>query len=134
VTYLLDTNICVFAIRQKSQRLLDRLRQTRPGDMAISTVTLAELRFGAEKSQDPPKNHAALIAFVAPLEIVPFDAAAADEYGRIRAHLEARGEPIGPLDTMIAAHALALGVPLVTNNVAEFTRVPGLTVEDWTAP
>ena len=132
--YLLDTNICVFAIRKKSKRLLDRLRQFGPGDVGISTVTLAELRYGADKSQDPAKNHNALNSFVAPLEIVEFDAQAAEQYGRVRADLEVRGIPIGPLDTMLAAHALSLSVPLVTNNVGEFSRVSGLTVEDWAAP
>lgn len=134
MNHLLDTNICVFAIRKKSQRLLDRLRQHSPGDVGISTVTLAELRYDADKSQDPPKNHNALNSFVVPLEIVEFDAQAAEQYGRVRADLENRGVPIGPLDTMIAAHALSLNVPVVTNNVAEFSRVTGLKVEDWTSP
>lgn len=132
--YLLDTNICVFVIRQKSHEVLQHLRRHPAGDVGISTITLAELRYGADKSRDPTKNHAALEAFLAPLEIVDFDAAAADTYGRIRADLESRGVPIGSLDTVIAAHSLSLSVTLVTNNVREFARVTGLIVEDWAAP
>jgi tRNA(fMet)-specific endonuclease VapC len=118
-------------IRQKSQRVLQRFRLQPPQDIGISTITLAELRYGADKSRDPPKNHAALDAFVAPLAIADFDAPSADWYGHIRADLELRGIPIGPLDTLIAAHAKRLGVILVTNNTSEFSRVTGLKIEDW---
>lgn len=132
--YLLDTNICVFVIRKKSAHALQKFRQHSVGDVGISVITLAELRYGAEKSQDPPKNHAGLNAFLTPLEVVEFDAQAADQYGHIRADLEKRGLPIGSLDMLIAAHAQSLGLTLVTNNVGEFTRVSGLAVEDWTVP
>lgn len=132
--YLLDTNMCVFVIRQKSLRVIQRLRQHPLGEVGISTITLAELRYGADKSQDPPKNHGALNAFLAPVEIVAFDAQAAEQYGQIRADLEKRGLAIGPLDTLIAAHARSLGATVVTNNVGEFTRVSGLPVEDWSVP
>ena len=130
--YLLDTNICVFVIRQKLPQILNRFAQFQPDELGISTVTLAELRYGADKSSNPSKNHLALDAFLAPLAIIDFDAQAADWYGKVRADLEVRGCPIGPLDTMIAAQALRCGVPLVTNNTGEFSRVTGLTVEDWT--
>lgn len=130
--FILDTNICVFVIRQKSLAVVQRFRQFMAGELGISTVTLAELRFGADKSQAPAKNHAALNAFIAPLEIVEFDPSAAAHYGKIRADLEQRGLPIGSLDTLIAAHAHGLGIPLVTNNTREFSRVVGLTLEDWT--
>lgn len=86
--YLLDTNMCVFVIRQKSPLVLQRLRQHQAGDVGISTVTLAELRYGADKSNDPPKNHAALDAFLVPLETVEFNADAAEEYGHVRSDLE----------------------------------------------
>ncbi len=132
--YLLDTNICVFVIRQKPEVVVRRFRKHQIDELGISTVTFAELRYGDDKSSDPSKNHSALDAFVAPLEIAEFDAAAADYYGKVRTDLEARGLPIGPLDTMIAAHALSLGIPVVTNNKGEFSRVTGLTVEDWTTP
>ncbi len=132
--YLLDTNICVFVIRQKSLSVLRHLRQQQAGDVGISTVTLAELRYGADKSLNSPKNHMALDAFLMALETVPFDADAADAYGHVRSDLESRGTPIGPLDNMIAAHALSLGVTLVTNNTGEFSRISELVVEDWTEP
>lgn len=134
IRYLLDTNICIFLIRNKSQMVLQRFRQHPLGEIGISAVTLAELRYGADKSQDPTANHAALDAFLVPLSILDFNAEAANHYGKIRTDLEGRGLPIGPLDTMIAAHARSLGVTLVTNNVSEFSRVPGLTIEDWTKP
>jgi tRNA(fMet)-specific endonuclease VapC len=104
------------------------------GEIAISAVTLAELRYGADKSQDPAANHAALDAFLIPLTILHFDTGAASHYGKIRTDLECRGLPIGPLDTMIAAHARSVGVTPVTNNLSEFSRVPGLPIEDWTKP
>lgn len=132
--FLLDTNICVFVIRQKSLVVAQRFRQVPTGDLAISVVTLAELRYGADKSLQPNKNHSALNSFLAPLEVVDFDSAAADQYGKIRSDLERRGLPIGALDTLIAAHALSLGIRLVTNNTREFSRIVGLMLEDWTIP
>ena len=132
--YLLDTSTCVFIIRNKSQLALQRLRQHAAGVVGISSISLAEVRYGADKSQNPRKNHAALNSFLAPLEIVEFDAQAAGQYGSIRADLEKRGLPIGALDTLIAAHAQSLSMTLVTNNISEFTRVSGLPVEDWTVP
>jgi len=132
VKYLLDTNICVFLIRRKSATVLTRFGQFGIDELGVSAVTLAELRYGADKSRRPEQNHAALDEFLVPLAVVDFDSQAAAHYGRLRAELERRGTPIGPLDTMIAAAALSLGVPLVTNNTAEFSQVPGLRVEDWT--
>lgn len=133
MNFLLDTNICVFVIRQKPEVVVQRFQRHQPGEIGISTVTLAELRYGADKSSNPPENHSALNGFLAPLEIVEFDAEAAEYYGKARTDLELRGIPIGPLDMIIAAHALCLGVPLVTNNMREFSRVTGLAVEDWSA-
>ncbi|MCC7337529.1 MAG: type II toxin-antitoxin system VapC family toxin [Pirellulaceae bacterium] len=129
--YLLDTNICVFVIRQKPLVVVEKFKQFVADELAISSVTLAELRYGADKSSDTGKNHAALDLFLAPLAIVDFDSQAAERYGVVRADLERRGLPIGPLDTMIAAHALRLVIPLVTNNTREFARVGGLLLEDW---
>ncbi len=130
--YLLDTNICIFLIRQKPAAVLARFQQQSPDDVGISSVTLAELRYGADKSARPSQNHTALNAFVVPLSVAAFDAHAADIYGKVRADLERRGTPIGPLDTLIAAHALRLGTTLVTNNTSEFSRVPGLNLANWT--
>jgi len=121
----------MFVIRAKLPLVLQRFQQHQPDQLAISTVTLAEFRYGADKSRDPAKNHTALNEFLAPIQIVAFDAECAEYYGRVRSHLERCGLRIGPLDTMIAAHSLRLQVPLVTNNTGEFTRVPGLILEDW---
>jgi tRNA(fMet)-specific endonuclease VapC len=134
VTYFLDTNICIFVIKRKPVWVLQRFLQVVPGEMAISSVTLAELRYGADKSASPARNHAALQNFLRPLSVLDFDSMAADQYGKIRSYLERQGTPIGPLDTMIAAHALSRAVTLVTANTSEFSRVPGLVWEDWTKP
>lgn len=112
---------------------MTRLRGKQVGQVGLSSITLAELEFDAAKSQRRTQARAALSEFLLPLEVAPFDEAAAEVYGTVRAALERKGRPIGPLDTLIAAHALALGSVLVTNNTREFRRVPGLAVEDWTA-
>jgi tRNA(fMet)-specific endonuclease VapC len=129
--YLLDTNICIALIRKKPPKILKHLTVLAAGEVGISSITLAELRYGAAKSADEGKNAAALEEFLLPLEIADFDAAAALAYGRVRASLEKAGTPIGPLDTQIGAHALSLGTTLVTNNLREFRRISGLKVEDW---
>ena len=131
MNYLLDTNICIALINQKSARVLRRLNQLNPGDIGISAITLAELRYGADKSQAATRNHQALDRFLLPLEVVPFDELSAVAYGKIRADLARKGTPIGPLDTLISAQALALGVTLVTNNVREFKRIKELAIENW---
>jgi len=131
--YLLDTNVCVVVIRRQPPALIQRLTSHAPDGVAVSTITVAELQFGVAKSQAPAKNQAALDHFLVPLDILPFDHAACEAYGRVRADLERRGLAIGSLDTLIAAHALSLGAVVVTNNVREFSRVSGLVVEDWTA-
>ena len=132
--YMLDTNICVFLIRKKSPILLERLQKTFPGELCVSAITLAELEHGVEKSLYPEKNANALMYFLSMAEILPFDDKAAREYGKIKTDLQNRGAPIGPLDTLIAAHAKAIGAVLVTNNTKEFVRVDGLQLEDWTLP
>ena len=129
--YLLDTNICIYVIKRRPPQVLARFQRCAVGDIGLSTVTLAELEYGVAKSQEPARNHAALAAFTLPLEILPFDAPAAAAYGPIRATLERQGTPIGAMDLLIAAHARSLGVILVTNNVREFGRVPGLQVDNW---
>jgi len=102
------------------------------GSIGISTITLAELQFGIMKSSNPQKNQEALDKFLTPLEIIDFDSKATVEYGIIRANLEKKGAPIGPLDTLIAAHAKSLDLTLITNNEKEFERIPGLKIENWT--
>lgn len=129
--YLLDTNICIYLIKRRPPQALAHFRRCAVGDIGLSTVTLAELQYGVAKSQFPAQNQQALDAFTLPLEVVAFDAAAAAAYGPVRAALERQGTPIGALDLLIAAHALSRGVILATNNPREFSRVPGLRVENW---
>lgn len=128
---LLDTNTCIYLIKKRPPEVLRRFDGYAVGDIAVSSVTAAELHFGAHKSQRPTQNEQALEQFLLPLVVVGFDQGAAVAYGRIRAFLERRGTPIGPLDTLIAAHAVSLNLTLVTNNVREFERVPDLKVENW---
>ena len=128
---MLDTNICIAIIKRKPPQVLRRFAAYQVGDIGISWVTLAELEFGVAKSRYQEQNQAALDDFVLPLEIAAFDREAARVYGRVRAALEKKGTPIGPLDVMIGAHALVLGATLVTNNTREFSRIKGLTVVDW---
>lgn len=131
--YMLDTNICIYLIKTRSDQLLHRMRGLRTGEMGVSIVTVAELQYGVSKSRQQERNQVALEAFLLPLEIADFTVDSTLAYGEIRADLEKQGRPIGPLDTLIAAHALSLDVLLVTNNTREFDRVPGLRVEDWTS-
>ena len=128
---MLDTNRCIAIIKRKSPQVLKRFRAYKVGEIGISWTTLAELEFGVAKSQHLEKNQTALDEFVLPLEIATLNVEAARVYGRVRANLERKGTPIGSLDTMIGAHALSLGVTLVTNNTREFSRIKGLTVVDW---
>ena len=127
---LLDTNICIYIINAKPPAVLARFQQYRMGDIGLCSVVAAELAFGVAKSEST-RNRQALQMFLAPLTIMPFDAAAVWIYGDLRADLERRGTPIGSLDTMIAAHALSQQALLVTNNTREFARVPGLRLENW---
>ena len=129
--WMLDTNICIAIIRRRPEAALRRLRGKAIGQVGISSLTLAELQYGAARSREPAAARDALAEFVLALEVAPFDDAAAAIYGEVRAQLESRGQPIGPIDTLIAAHALALDTVLVTDNVREFRRVRGLVVEDW---
>lgn len=131
--YLLDTNICIYIIKKHPPSIVSKFNLHAEGDIGISTITLSELNYGVEKSQHKQKNKAALAQFILPLDIAFFDEDAAESYGKIRAHLEIRGALIGPLDMMIAAHALSLDSILITNNVKEFARVPHLKIENWAA-
>jgi tRNA(fMet)-specific endonuclease VapC len=129
--WMLDTDTCIALIKRKPPNLIKRLQAKAVGDIGISSITLAELRFGVANSSRQEQNRTALDQFLLPLDIVAFDELAADSYGNVRAELEVRGTPIGPLDTLIAGHALSLNVVLVTHNVAEFKRVKGLRLDDW---
>lgn len=134
MNYLLDTNICVLLIRQKSPQVLTQLTSHPITDIGISAVTVAELQYGVQKSSRPAQNQQALDQFLLPLTIIAFDENDAVAYGQIRANLEAEGLPTGALDTLIAAQAVQHNLILVTNNVREFARVPGLAIEDWAKP
>lgn len=130
--YLLDTNICIYIIKKKPAEVFEKIKNLAIGDVGISSITLAELQYGIEKSSNSLKNREALEKFLTPIEIVDYGFEATVEYGIIRAELEKKGIPIGPLDTLIASHAKSLDVILVTNNVREFERIPGLKIENWT--
>ena len=130
--FLLDTNCCVFLLNRSRPALARRVLGVPPFELGVSTITVAELDFGAAKSRRPDATRASLGVLLESLLVVPFDVPAVESYGPLRADLERRGTPIGPLDTLIAAHALSLGATLVTNNLREFRRVRGLRVVDWT--
>ena len=134
MTHMLDTNICIYLIKRKPPRVLQELESHRVGDVVLSSITVAELEFGVQKSTRRDQNQKALDQFLGPLQIAEFDHDAAVTYGGIRAFLEDQGTPLGPLDTLIAAHARSLGLTMVTNNTGEFSRVPGLRVVNWAAP
>jgi len=127
---MLDTNTCIFVIN-KNPTIQSRFIKEYPFGLSISAITEAELWFGIENSMNPGKNAQTLRAFLATVEVFAFDTPAAIEYGRVRVKLKRAGTPIGERDTLIAAHAKALGLTLVTNNTREFQRVEGLLIEDW---
>jgi tRNA(fMet)-specific endonuclease VapC len=130
VKLLLDTDVCI-AIINRDERVRPHLEEHAPSTLRMSAITLAELRFGTAKSTQPKRAAANLNALLSKVGVVPFDEAATTRYGELRALLERRGSPIGPLDTLIAAHALSMRWTLATHNVREFRRVPGLAVDDW---
>ncbi|MGE6823573.1 type II toxin-antitoxin system tRNA(fMet)-specific endonuclease VapC [Pseudomonas soli] len=128
--YMLDTNICIFTIKNKPQVVREAFNRHH-GQLAISTVTLMELIYGAEKSAAPERNLAIVEGFAARLDVLDYDIQGAAHTAQLRAELAKAGTPIGPYDRMIAGHARARGLTLVTHNLREFQRVPGLRVEDW---
>jgi len=131
ISYMLDTNICIYIIKQKPINVINRFRQLPISSIAISSITLSELEYGVMKSSQPDQNQIALSQFVAPLDILPYGDNAAQYYGTIRAFLEKQGTPIGALDMLIAGHALSVNCTLVTNNEKDFSRVPELQIENW---
>jgi len=128
---MLDTDICIYIIKRKPLRVLERLESIQPGQLSMSAITFAELMNGAKKSQRVEANVSRLNALGEILEICSFDQQAAVAYGDVRSSLEKRGEVIGPHDLLIAAHALSLDRTLITNNEREFKRVEGLKVDNW---
>lgn len=129
--YMLDTNICIYAIKQRPESVIRKFLEHDPEEMCISAITYAELMHGVEKSMAVEKNRLAMSLFLSPITILDFDDHAAQEYGKIRADLEKKGTPIGSMDLLISAHAKSKGLILVTNNTREFERVEGLRVENW---
>ncbi len=130
--YMLDTNICIYVMKKKPETVLQRFRRELSSGLCISSITLAELEYGMKHSSDPVRNTDMLYRFLTPMRVLDFGAEAASAYGHIRTFLQSSGTPIGPLDMLIAAHARAEDLTLVTNNLREFVRVPGLRVENWT--
>ena len=130
--FMVDTNICVYLIKQSRARVVDRFREVGADAVSISAIVFGELEVGVAKSAHPERNAEALATLLAALRVDPFDDRAAAAYGTVRADLERRGTPIGILDMLIAGHALGLGHTLVTNNEREFSRVTGLKIENWT--
>lgn len=129
--YLLDTNICIYLIRQRPPQALAQFRQHSPQDVAISTITLFELEYGVEKSQYRQRSQDALTKFLLPLNLLDLDRFAAADAAVIRAELEKKGLPIGPYDLLIAGLARSQNMTLVTNNTKEFERVDGLLLKNW---
>ncbi|MBK8904813.1 MAG: type II toxin-antitoxin system VapC family toxin [Anaerolineaceae bacterium] len=133
MNYFLDTNICIYIINKRPPSIVEKLMQFSPQELGISAIVVSELQYGVAKSSQSERNRQLLDAFLRPFQIVPYDTAAAEAYGFIRADLEKKGQPIGREDLLIAAHALSADLTLVTNNEAEFKRVPNLRVENWAA-
>ena len=131
MTYMLDTNICIYAIKNRPETVLNKLKENIDKGICISAITLAELEHGVEKSSFPARNQVALLKFLSILSVLPFDAGAAVEYGRICAELQKKGTPSGTMDMMIAGHAKSENIIIVTNNTREFERVSGLIIENW---
>ncbi|MBD9415252.1 tRNA(fMet)-specific endonuclease VapC [Pseudomonas sp. PDM16] len=131
--FMLDTNICIFTIKNRPEQVRAAFKRHH-GQLSISTITLMELIYGAEKSSNPERNLADVEGFAARLEVLPYDGHAAAHSGQLRAELARLGKPIGPYDQMIAGHARSQGLIMVTNNLREFERVPGLRLEDWVSP
>jgi len=129
--YLLDTNICIFAINKKTPQLINTINKKSKHDIYISSLTIAELEFGVENSQYVEKNRVALLKFVSLFHVLPFDDEDAVHYGKLKTKLKRKGQIIGPIDMLLAAQALSKDLIFVTNNADESSRVDGLKIEDW---
>lgn len=130
IKYMLDTNILIYTIRKRPKKVRNAFKEY-SDNLSMSTITLGELVYGAEKSSQPARNLADIEALAARVDVLPFDSQAAQHFGQVRAELAKAGKPIGPYDLMIAGHARSRGLILVTNNLREFNRVPGLRLENW---
>ena len=131
MNYLIDTNICIYLMNEKPLKVIEKFKNTEIGQIGISTITVSELKYGVTKSKYQKQSSKRLEEFLIPFEILPYDETASNYYGMIRFQLESEGKVIGPLDMLIAAHALSKDLTLVTNNEKEFLRIKSLKVENW---
>ena len=131
IKYLIDTNICIYIMNKRPIEIIHKFKQLEVGEIGVSTITVSELQYGVVKSKNRGVNKQRVEEFLSPIQIIPYDENATDIYGDIRYNLEKRGESIGPLDLLIAAHALSKNYVLITNNEKEFKRVKNLKVENW---
>ena len=131
MNYLIDTNICIYLMNEKPLKVIEKFKNTEIGQIGISTITVSELKYGVAKSKYQKQNSKRLEEFLIPFEILPYDETASNYYGMIRFQLESEGKVIGPLDMLIAAHALSKDLTLVTNHEKEFLRIKSLKVENW---
>lgn len=131
MSYLIDTNICIYLMKEKPRSVAERFRQLDIEDVVISEITVSELLFGIAKSQQKSKNQERLTHFLRPFTILPYKEPASQAYAKLRADLERRGQVIGALDMLIAGQAIAENLTLVTNNTKEFQRINGLRLENW---
>ena len=129
--YMLDTNTVIYAKDARPETVLEKLQRYSPGDLCISSITMAELEYGVCNSLRPEQNRLALMLFLSNIEVIPFDGDAARSYGEIRYDLKRKGKLIGANDLLIAAHARSLGYTLITNNTKEYERVEGLLLDNW---
>ena len=129
--YILDTNTCIYFLNRSSEKVISKMKALSPSDIKISTITAAELFFGAEKSKARKKNWSLVVKFIENFELLPFNGKCCQTYAKIRASLEKSGSPIGPMDLLIASITMAQNLMLVTNNVKEFRRIKGLSIENW---
>jgi tRNA(fMet)-specific endonuclease VapC len=129
--YMLDTNICIYIIKNKPAKVLKKFSKVEPKDVCISSITSSELWYGVNKSSSFERNAIALEEFLSPLTILEYDESASKIYGEIRTELKKKGQVIGNMDLLISAHAISRNLTLVTNNSKEFKRVKGLTIENW---
>jgi len=129
--FLIDTNICIYIMNDHPPQVIQKFREIGVGNVCISSITVSELQYGVCKSKQIKKNIKRLDEFLSPFEIISYDESASIYYGQIRSHLEKKGNVIGPLDMLIAAHALSEKLTLITNNEKEFKRVKSLKVENW---
>ncbi|MDR1149033.1 MAG: type II toxin-antitoxin system VapC family toxin [Spirochaetaceae bacterium] len=129
--YLLDTNICIYIVNKHPTEIVNRLEKYQPSEIKISSITVAEMEYGASKSKYREKNREALKKFLSPFEIINFDSMDAEIYGIIRSELEQDGNIIGPYDMQLAAQALRTDYVFVTNNIREFKKIKRLKIENW---